>query len=104
MKVIIDVVSALTAKNQTTIPTPVRKALNLGKQDKIRFLILEDGKVILEKAEMEVDVMIEKLLNMLEEAINGNPGSVTPVSNERYEKLHQLAEGKNNCMKDKVIK
>jgi len=46
------ITSKLTAKAQTTIPQPVRKALRLEAGDKLAYVI-EDGRVILRKAVRE---------------------------------------------------
>lgn len=42
-------VSTLTSKNQTTIPAPVREALDLASGDKLTFEVMENGAVILRK-------------------------------------------------------
>ena len=42
-------VSKLTSKNQTTIPAPVREALDLSAGDKLTFEVMENGAVILRK-------------------------------------------------------
>jgi antitoxin PrlF len=42
-------VSKLTSKNQTTIPGPVREALDLASGDKLVFEVLDSGSVILRK-------------------------------------------------------
>ena len=42
-------VSTLTSKNQTTIPAPVREALDLSAGDRLTFEVMENGAVILRK-------------------------------------------------------
>ena len=39
--------STLTDRYQTTVPDAVRRALKLGKRDKIRYLVRPDGRVVL---------------------------------------------------------
>lgn len=45
------VVAKVTSKNQITVPKPVREALQIGKQDKLKFSIKENGEVLLEREE-----------------------------------------------------
>lgn len=42
--------STLTERYQTTVPEIVRRALRLGKRDKIRFTLRPDGDVVLRRA------------------------------------------------------
>jgi len=42
--------STLTDRYQTTVPETVRRALRLGKRDKIHYTIGPDGKVVLTRA------------------------------------------------------
>lgn len=42
--------STLTSRGQTTIPSPIRKALGLGAADKIRFTLSSDNTVTLTRA------------------------------------------------------
>ena len=42
-------VSKLTSKNQTTIPAPVREALDLSAGDTLTFEVTESGAVVLRK-------------------------------------------------------
>lgn len=95
MKIIFDAVSTMTSKNQTTIPESVRKALGLEKQDKIRFSVLDDGQVLLEKNnteedEFEHDPVIGKFLHFLENSMTKNPNSIKPTSQSRFNRLRQL--------------
>ncbi len=98
MKTIYNAVSTLTSKNQTTIPEPVRKALGLGKQDKIRFSVLESGEVLLEKNtpnqdEFDCDPVIGHFLHFLETSMLNNLDSISPASKSRYDSYRKLAEG-----------
>ncbi|EGZ50640.1 regulator PrlF [Neisseria wadsworthii 9715] len=98
MKPIYNAVSTLTSKNQTTIPEPVRKTLGLGKQDKIRFLVLEGGKVLLEKDtpdqdEFDRDPVVGHFLHFLETSMLNNPSSISPASKSRYDRYRKLAGG-----------
>ncbi len=50
MPATIEAESTLTARYQTTVPETVRRALRLGKRDKIRYTIRPDGEVVLTRA------------------------------------------------------
>lgn len=43
--------STLTDRYQTTVPNAVRRALKLGKRDKIRYLLQPDGAVVIARAD-----------------------------------------------------
>ena len=47
--------STLTDRYQTTVPETVRRALRLGKRDKIHYRISGDGEVVMSRALAEVD-------------------------------------------------
>ena len=46
----VEVESTLTDRYQTTVPETVRRALRLGKRDKIHYTIRGDGEVVLRRA------------------------------------------------------
>ncbi len=46
----LDVESTLTDRYQTTVPETVRRALRLGKRDKIRYCIRPSGEVVLTRS------------------------------------------------------
>lgn len=50
MPAILEAESTLTERYQTTVPETIRRALRLGKRDKIRFTIRPDGDVVLTRA------------------------------------------------------
>ncbi|MEY4506536.1 MAG: hypothetical protein RL297_1114 [Pseudomonadota bacterium] len=51
MPALIAAESTLTDRYQTTVPDAVRKALNLGKRDKLRYTVQPDGHVLLTRAD-----------------------------------------------------
>ena len=56
MRTTSEIASTLTDRYQTTVPEPVRRALKLGKRDKIHYAIQANGAVLLTRAvEPEVD-------------------------------------------------
>ena len=50
MTATLQVESTLTDRYQTTVPETVRRALRLGKRDKIHYTIRPDGEVVLTRA------------------------------------------------------
>ncbi|WP_333709308.1 type II toxin-antitoxin system PrlF family antitoxin [Tepidimonas ignava] len=50
MSAILHAESTLTDRYQTTVPEAVRRALRLGKRDKIHYTIRPDGEVVLARA------------------------------------------------------
>jgi antitoxin PrlF len=50
MPAILAAESTLTDRYQTTVPEPVRRALNLGKRDRIQYEIRQNGEVVLTRA------------------------------------------------------
>jgi antitoxin PrlF len=50
MPATLQVESTLTDRYQTTVPETVRRALRLGKRDKIHYTIRPDGEVVLSRA------------------------------------------------------
>jgi antitoxin PrlF len=53
MSATIEADSTLTDRYQTTVPETVRRALKLGKRDKIHYAIRPDGAVLLSRANPE---------------------------------------------------
>jgi antitoxin PrlF len=51
MAATLEVESTLTDRYQTTVPETVRRALRLGKRDKIHYTIRPSGEVVLTRAE-----------------------------------------------------
>lgn len=66
--------STLTDRYQTTVPDAVRKALHLGKREKIRYTIQPDGNVLMSRADQdEPDPALNSFLNFLANDIRTNP-------------------------------
>lgn len=87
--------ATLTDKYQNTVPAAVRKALHLGKQDKIAYVI-QGGQVILEKAEpqeVQVDPAVQAFLGLLEREMVNNPQRLKPFGGETTRRAAQLVEG-----------
>ena len=75
--------SALTDRYQTTVPEPVRRALNLQKRDRIRYEVMSDGTVTMSKAvEDGDDEVVGQFLDLLAKDIAKHP-----------ERLHVMDSG-----------
>ncbi len=81
--------STLTDRYQTTVPSSVRKALGLSKQDKIAYHIGTDGKVYIARAKEE-DPVLEKFLAFLAKDIEQNPQNLKPIPAEWVNGLRSL--------------
>ncbi len=87
--------ATLTDKYQNTVPAAVRKALHLGKRDKIAYVI-RDGQVILEKSETkndQVDPAVQAFLGFLEREMTTNPQRLKPFGGETTRRAAELVEG-----------
>ena len=66
MSATLEVESTLTDRYQTTVPETVRRALRLGKRDKIHYAIQSTGEVVLTRAaDAEADPVIGQFLDFL---------------------------------------
>jgi antitoxin PrlF len=88
--------STLTDRYQTTIPEVVRKALGLGKRDKLEFLLDEAGAVRLKKAqdlEEHQDPTLMAFLDLLAKDIEQNPQNLREVDDSFWLAIDKLTEG-----------
>ena len=84
--------STLTDRYQTTIPEPVRRALNLGKRDKLHYAIQPGGEVILSKAvaQDDEDPVVLAFLDFLERDMRAHPERLQPMDQALYERAREL--------------
>jgi antitoxin PrlF len=83
--------STLTDRYQTTVPDTVRKALGLGKRDRIRYTIRPNGEVILSRIDsLEPDPALEPFLNLLAQDIQNNPQRLQHLSTELVNRVQSL--------------
>lgn len=75
MAAILDLESTLTDRYQTTVPETVRRALKLGKRDKIHYTIRPDGAVMLTRANsmQGEDPVLGQFLGFLARDIGDHP-------------------------------
>jgi len=81
MPAILEAESTLTERYRTTVPESVRRALRLGKRDKIRFTIRTDGDVVLTRAVGTAgqDPVMGRLLKFLAHDIATHPERLASI-------------------------
>lgn len=92
MVAILEAESKLTERYQTTVPESVRRALRLGKRDKIRFTIRPDGDVVLTRAlqtEGE-DPVMGHFLNFLAHDIATHPERLRSIDASLAHRIQSL--------------
>jgi len=83
--------SILTDRYQTTVPEPVRRALYLGKGDKLHYTILPGGEVMLSRAQkMEEDPLLGRFLEFLARDIANNPRRLQSVDADLVTRINNL--------------
>ncbi|MCU7905357.1 MAG: type II toxin-antitoxin system PrlF family antitoxin [Candidatus Thiodiazotropha sp. (ex Epidulcina cf. delphinae)] len=91
MTATLTVESTLTDRYQTTVPESVRRALHLGKRDKIRFSLQPDGRVVLTRAnDSEADPLLGQFLGFLAKDIAKHPQHVHALSADLAERVQSL--------------
>ncbi|MDJ0662199.1 MAG: type II toxin-antitoxin system PrlF family antitoxin [Crocosphaera sp.] len=84
-------ISKLTDRYQTTIPSGVRKQLNLGKGDQIRYSTEPSGRVYIEAVRAEDgDPALGAFLDLLEADIKANPNRLRAFDAGLYDRLKAL--------------
>ena len=81
MAATLEVESTLTDRYQTTVPETVRRALKLGKRDKIRYTIRQNGEVVLTRTTSTEghDPVLGQFLNFLAHDIASHPERLRAV-------------------------
>lgn len=92
MSATLEVQSTLTDRYQTTVPETVRRALRLGKRDKIHYTIRADGEVLLTRADTaEVeDPALGAFLDFLARDIGEHPQRLVLVDAGLVQRLQAL--------------
>jgi antitoxin PrlF len=85
--------STLTDRFQTTVPDAVRRALKLGKRDKIRYLIQDDGSVRITRAvpASDDDPVLSQFLDFLADDIKARPEHIRALDADLAARLRELA-------------
>ncbi len=88
----LDVESTLTDRYQTTVPETVRRALGLGKRDKIQYTIHPGGEVVLTRAASpgDDDPALGAFLSFLAHDIAAHPERLQAMDATFVERLRSL--------------
>lgn len=88
----LDVESTLTDRYQTTVPEIVRRALQLGKRDKIHYSIRPDGEVVLSRAETTEgnDPVLGQFLGFLARDIANHPERLKAMDADFVQRIQSL--------------
>lgn len=92
MAATLEVESTLTERYQTTVPETVRRALQLGKRDKIHYTIRPGGEVVLTRAKppQEDDPVLEHFLGFLSRDIASHPENLQAIDAHFVQSLQSL--------------
>ena len=95
MTAAIEVESTLTDRYQTTVPETVRRALRLGKRDKIHYTVRPSGEVVLTKVEASEadDPVLGQFLGFLARDIAKHPKRLQSVDARFVRRLKSLVGG-----------
>lgn len=95
MPATLEVESTLTDRYQTTVPETVRRALQLGKRDKIHYSIRPSGEVVLTRAETADggDPVLAQFLGFLAQDIAEHPERLQAVDAGFVQRLQSLTGG-----------
>lgn len=92
MPATLEVESTLTDRYQTTVPETVRRALQLGKRDKIHYTIRPSGEVVLTRAEVSEgnDPVLGQFLSFLARDIASHPERLQVVDASFVQHIQSL--------------
>lgn len=92
MPATLEVESTLTDRYQTTVPETVRRALKLGKRDKIHYTIRPSGEVVLTRVETSVgeDPLIAQFLGFLAADMAANPERLQTLDANFVQRIRSL--------------
>ena len=92
MPAVLEAESTLTERYQTTVPETVRRALRLGKRDRIRFTIRPDGDVVLTRALVppSEDPVIGHFLNFLTNDMAAHPERLAAINLGLVQRIQSL--------------
>ncbi len=95
MPALIAAESTLTDRYQTTVPETVRRALGLGKRDKIHYSIRPGGEVVLTRADASEgeDPVLGQFLAFLAQDIADHPERLQAVDAALARRLQSLVDG-----------
>lgn len=85
--------STVTRKGQTTIPKPIRDALDLHEGDSITFNLDAANGVQIKKTQAQTDPVIQHFLAFLARSIIKEPDMIQGLTPELASSLERLLEG-----------
>lgn len=86
--------STLTDRYQTTVPETVRRALRLGKRDKLHYSVRPGGEVVLTRAEpADADPVLGQFLTFLARDMAAHPERLQAVDAGLVQRLRALTDG-----------
>ena len=95
MPATLEVESTLTDRYQTTVPETVRRALRLGKRDKIQYTIRPGGEVVLTRVDAyaDNDPVLGQFLGFLARDIASHPERLQAIDARLVQRLQSLTGG-----------
>lgn len=94
MPALIAAESTLTDRYQTTVPDAVRRALNLGKRDKLRYTVQPDGNVLLTRADdADPDPALNAFLGFLATDMTQHPEHLQALDTALVQRIQALTAG-----------
>ena len=95
MAATLEVESTLTDRYQTTVPETVRRALQLGKRDKIHYTIRPGGEVVLSRARPmeEDDPVLGQFLGFLARDMASHPERLKAIDAALVQRVQALTSG-----------
>jgi antitoxin PrlF len=92
---ILDAESTLTERYQTTVPEPIRRALGLGKRDKIRYQLQPTGEVVISRLDMaaEEDPVLGSFLAFVARDMATHPERLQVMDRALIERAKALVAG-----------
>lgn len=93
MPATLELESTLTDRYQTTVPDAVRRALGLGKRDRIRYIVQSNGSVILQRATQSDDPVLGSFLDFLARNIAEHPQHLRAIEPDLAKRMRSLTKG-----------
>jgi antitoxin PrlF len=88
MPTLIAAESTLTDRYQTTVPDAVRRALHLGKRDKLRYTVQPDGNVLLTRAaDADTNPALDAFLDFLAQDMAQHPERLQALDKALVQRL-----------------